>query len=134
MRRFESGATRDTDEGKLDFEGFLSPLVLERFAQYMHRHRTQRDGELRDSDNWQRGMGLRVYMKSLWRHFFATWKLHRRMIREALRERDNPLDDDLLVSIGTEELDELEDDLCAVLFNVQGYLHELMVLRDDGGF
>ena len=71
VRKFESGATRDTDEGKLDFEGFLSPLVLERFARYMHKNRVQSDGSLRDSDNWQNLFGedhYAVCMKSLWRH------------------------------------------------------------------
>ena len=27
-RVFETGATRDTDAGKPDYEGFLSPLVI----------------------------------------------------------------------------------------------------------
>src|SRR5687768_4320669 len=35
MREFETGATRNLDNGKLDYEGFLSPLVMERFAEYM---------------------------------------------------------------------------------------------------
>ncbi len=77
MRTFETGATRDTEEGKLDYEGFLSPLALEAYARYMHGHRTQADGSLRDSDNWQKGMPLSVYMKSLWRHLVALWTLHR---------------------------------------------------------
>ena len=67
IRTFNTGATRDSDEGKLDFEGFLSPLVIERYAEYLNAHRVQSDGKLRDSDNWQNGMGLSVYMKSLWR-------------------------------------------------------------------
>ena len=54
IRKFETGATRDTDEGKLDFEGFFSPIVMERFAEYMNKHRRQSDGQLRDSDNWQK--------------------------------------------------------------------------------
>ncbi|KKK53952.1 hypothetical protein LCGC14_3089650, partial [marine sediment metagenome] len=32
VRTFDSGANRSSEEGKLDFEGFLSPLVLERYA------------------------------------------------------------------------------------------------------
>src|SRR5882724_7606971 len=55
FRVFASGATRDSDENKLDFEGLLSPLVLEEFAKYMHGKRKMPDGTMRDSDNWQKG-------------------------------------------------------------------------------
>ena len=111
MRTFDTGATRDTDTGKLDYEGFLSPLVLERYARYMHQNRVQADGSLRDSDNWQKGIPLEAYMKSGWRHFFDWWKEH--------RGHDTP--------------DGLEDALCALLFNTQGYLHEVLRNPDDGG-
>jgi len=104
MRQFESGATRNLDENKLDFEGFLSPLVLERFAEYMHTHRLQADGKLRDSDNWQRGIPVDAYMKSMWRHFFDVWKGHR----------------------GLETPEDKITNLCALMFNVQGMLHELI--------
>src|SRR5262249_20215749 len=57
-RIFKTGATRDTDTGKLDYEGFLSPLVLKRYAEYMHQHRVMKDGAMRASDNWQRGIPL----------------------------------------------------------------------------
>lgn len=108
MRYYDSGATRDIDEDKLDFEGFLSPRVIERYAQYMHEHRVQTDGALRDSDNWQRGIPKNDYMKSAWRHFFAWWSGHR----------------------GVRDPQALEDDLCALIFNAMGYLHEH--LRDEG--
>lgn len=102
MRSFDTGATRDTDAGKPDYEGFLSPLVIERYGEYMNQHRTQSDGALRDSDNWQKGIPMDAYMKSGWRHFFDWWKIHR--------------------STTTAEL--LEEALCALMFNVMGYLHE----------
>ena len=108
MRQFETGATRDTDDGKYDYEGFMSPLVIERFAEYMHKHRFQADGKVRDSDNWQRGMPLDAYMKSGFRHFVDWWKIHRKL----------PVKDTL------------EDVLCAILFNVQGYLHEMLKKRN----
>lgn len=116
MRTFETGATRDTDQNKLDFEGFLSPLVLERFAQYMDKHRYQADGNVRDSDNWQKGIPMTAYMKSGWRHFFDWWKLHRASLAEAL----DPQSEDLL-----------EEALCAELFNVQGYLHEHLKRKQE---
>lgn len=104
IRTFKTGATRDSEEGKYDYEGFISPLVIERFGQYMNKHRTQADGGLRDSDNWQKGMTPDCYMKSGWRHFLDWWKEHR--------------------GLGSRE--GLEDALCALLFNIQGYLHEYL--------
>jgi len=109
MRTFTSGATRHIDTDKLDYEGFLSPLAVERYAQYLHKHRFQADGNVRDSDNWQKGIPLTVYMKSLWRHFMDVWKLHR-----------------TLAPLTPQGEDDLEEALCAVMFNSQGYLHELI--------
>lgn len=105
MREFETGATRDSDENKWDFEGFLSPHVLEAYAAYMHKNRLQADGKLRDSDNWQKGIPIDAYMKSMWRHFFAVWKGHR---TGALQD----------------------EELCALLFNVMGMLHERIKERN----
>jgi hypothetical protein len=107
IRKFNTGATRDGDKEKFDYEGFLSPLVLDRFAAYMHKHRVQPDGNLRASDNWQKGIPLDAYMKSGFRHFMDWWRQHRGEVRQ----------------------DYLEDSLCALLFNVQGYLHEIIKLR-----
>jgi hypothetical protein len=109
MRQFETGATRDADTDKLDYEGFLSPLVLERFARYMHKHRIQADGSPRDSDNWQKGIPREAYMKSAWRHFMVFWTAHRGW---------NPA-----------TADELEESICALIFNAQGYLHEHLAIR-----
>jgi len=108
MREFDGGATRDCEGDKLDFEGFLSPYALKRFAEYMHLHRSTARG-VRDSDNWQSGMPLEVYIKSAWRHFFAWWEGHRRGV---VGGKDVPLR-------------EVEDALCGLLFNTFGYLHQL---------
>jgi hypothetical protein len=105
VRKFETGATRDVEDGKFDYEGFLSPIVLERFGAYMHENRHLKDGSLRASDNWQLGIPFAVYMKSLFRHFHTAWKLHR---GDAHYSPD------------------MEDALCGILFNAQGYLHELL--------
>jgi hypothetical protein len=106
VRTFDTGATRDADLDKIDYEGFLSPLVLERYGQYMHQHRKQSDGKLRASDNWQKGIPITAYMKSKFRHFMDTWKWVRR----------------------TPNLPKasLEDSLCAELFNTSGLLHEVL--------
>ena len=113
IREFETGATRDTDEGKLDFDGFLSPLVIQRYAEYMHENRKQSDGNLRDSDNWQKGIPAEAYMKSGWRHFFDWWKAHR----------------------GIKMTIDIERILCALMFNVMGYLHvHLKKMNDKHSF
>lgn len=105
VRVFETGANRDVDTNKLDFEGFLAPSVLQRFAEYMHKNRFLRDGSMRDSDNWQKGIPRGVYIKSMWRHFFAVWRGHRLAL-------------------------DVEEELCALMFNVMGYLFELLKAKN----
>lgn len=115
MRKFESGATRSLDHTRDDPEGYLSPIVLDRFAEYMTKHRIQEDGNVRDSDNWQKGMPKETYAKGMWRHFLHFWTRHRGWkVRDAKAAAD------------------LEEDLCAILFNVQGYLHEVIKKRYEG--
>ena len=111
IRQFDTGATRDTDEGKFDYEGFLSPLALEAFAAYMHEHRKQSDGKLRDSDNWQKGIPRAAYMKSLFRHFMTVWKLYR-----GYSVKPEKIGGELRVPT-------MREALCGLLFNVQGLLH-----------
>ena len=107
MRTFDTGATRDTDVDKFDYEGFNSPLVEHRFARYMHKHRKQADGGIRASDNWQKGIPKDAYMKSLHRHFMDLW-LHHRGYHHLATEPD------------------IEEVLSAIRFNVNGYLHEVL--------
>lgn len=76
MRTFESGATRDDDHRKLDFEGSLSPQVLWEVAAYMERCSTLPDGSVRPADNWKRGWDRDVSLKSLLRHVMDLWLLH----------------------------------------------------------
>jgi hypothetical protein len=118
VRTFATGATRDTDAGKLDYEGFLSPLALVRYAEYMNEHRIQPDGKLRESDNWQRGIPPAAYMKSMWRHFIDLWKLHR-----GLEAKDRV----------TGKPVSMEEALCAVIFNAMGYLHERLARDHAAG-
>ena len=106
VRQFGTGATRDIDTDKLDFEAFLSPLVLRAYAEYLHKHRMQSDGKLRAGDNWQKGIPKSVYMKSAWRHFFDWWDGHR---------------------TGTVN----KEAILALMFNSMGYLFE--ILRENHG-
>lgn len=109
MREFDTGATRDSEDGKNDYEGFLSPLVIEEYGNYMTAHRKQSDGNLRDSDNWQKGMERKVYIKSLFRHFMDLWMIHRGYGRFDKRDGHK---------ITAKEA------CCAIMFNVMGYAHE----------
>jgi hypothetical protein len=119
VREFGTGATRDLDANKLDFEGFLSPLVLERYAEHMHKARKMPDGSMRESDNWQLGIPVPVYMKSLYRHFFSVWKLHRGLpVTEVVK--------------GETVTKDLETELCATLFNASGMLHEILKAKRNG--
>lgn len=104
MRTFETGATRNDSDDKLDYEGFLSQPALMAFARYMHKHRIQADGGLRASDNWQKGIPMEEYMKSMHRHFMDVWQDHR-----------NEVYDPITVEA-----------LCALFFNVQGMMHEVL--------
>jgi len=109
VRTFESGATRDTDIGKLNYVKALSPIVLQRYVQYIGQHRVQSDGTLRDWDNWKKGIDKQTYVESLDRHGMAVWLLH-----EGYPVFDNhgPVT--------------LEDSLCGIIFNAMGYLHEVL--------
>lgn len=109
IRKFDSGATRDTSEGKLDYRKALSPIVLQRYVQYLNAHRKQPDGSMRDFDNWKMGIPIEAYFEGLGRHDMATWLLH-----DGFPAEDNhgPVS--------------LEDCLCAIIFNSSGWLHEIL--------
>ena len=66
--------------------------------------RNDEDGKLRSSDNWQKGMPVDAYMKSMWRHFMDVWGEHR-----------YPVDPEVQLEA-----------LMALMFNVQGYAFELL--------
>lgn len=111
IRQFDSGATRNVDTAKFDFEGFLNPEALHAFGEYMHEHRLQRDGTVRDADNWQKGIPLKVYIKSLVRHTIDLWRMDRGY------EVINP----------DTGLPQTKKALCAAItFNAMGYLKELV--------
>jgi hypothetical protein len=112
VREFDTGATRSSGEDRYDPEGYMSPIVEERFCEYMQKHQYQADGTKRSSDNWQKGMPLETYMQGMKRHVLHLWTRHRGY---------HVLDDNAGPNI--------EEDLCAIMFNVQGYLHMLLAAR-----
>ena len=97
MRQFFTGATRSPLADKLQYSGFLSPIVLKRYAEYMHKHRLQENGELRDADNWQKGIPDTSALDSMLRHTMGVW-LHQRGFELEMTES-------------------LLESLCAVIFN-----------------
>lgn len=103
IRQFKTGATRDTDGGKLHIVGYYSPLVMERFSQYMLRHETQSDGKMREPGNWKKGIPQDAYLDSLVRHVLDVW---------------------LEQETGSGSREGAEEALCGILFNAQGLLHE----------
>ncbi len=116
IRQFSTGATRDTDRGKFAYEGFLCPFVLTRFGEYMHNHRIQSDGSVRDADNWQKGIPIEAYKDSLIRHVIDAWRVFRGEAPMPKSPRDPE---------GLEEL------LCAIMFNSMGYLHEMLKAKRE---
>lgn len=119
VRQFATGATRSSDEGKIDYEGFISIPAWHSYGLYMNKHRLQPDGTLRDSNNWKKGMPLTgdgSYIKALFRHVVELVGLMAGFTAERiLRELPKATHDERLV-----------DTACAVLFNAQGFLHELV--------
>lgn len=101
MRKFDTGATRDSDDDKLEYKGFYSPRVMKVFAEYMHSHRKQSDGQLRDADNWKKGIPLEAYESSFIRHVLEWW--------EALENQDRKTMDKIAP---------------ALMFNIQGWVFE----------
>lgn len=112
VRQFDTGASRSADAGRYDPEGFLSPIAIERYCMYMAKHQKQPDGSMRSSDNWQKGLPIATYVKGMWRHFLHLWTRHRgHTVQDPMAGTDT------------------EEDLCALLFNVQGMLHETVKAR-----
>ena len=101
IRRFYSGATRDTADDKLDYARFLSPWVIRRYCEYLQKHRVQSDGNMREPDNWKKGIPVDVYLSSLMRHVHTVWEAHQ-----------------------TDPSRDIQEELCAVIFNAMGWLYE----------
>jgi len=107
LTKYDTGATRDSREGKLVFDKFLSIPVIRQYAAYMHMNRIQSDGELRAGDNWQNGIKQEDYIESLFRHVLDMIEFHR------------GLDD-------SNRLAQIEGiaAICGIMFNSMGWLHE----------
>ena len=119
IREFKTGATRNSDDGKFDYEGFNHPIVEWQFACYMHKHRKLEDGSLRDGDNWQKGIPRDQLMKSLMRHVMDLHLIHKG--HSVVGEND--------------EMVTIVDALMGIRFNVNALAldvyHPLIVMRNE---
>lgn len=124
VREFATGANRDRVDGKLDFRGFVSPKALRRFGAFMNKNRRLADGSLRDSDNWKKGIPISVYIESLIRHGNE--------FHESIEEAIDGAGIEKIASMAANDARLLaaDDIACALLFNIQGYLHERIKLLD----
>ena len=109
MKTFDTGATRDEDYDKLNYADGLSEQVDERYLLYLQKHRTLPDGSLRAWNNWKKGIPKDRYRQSLMRH-----------VRHLNKK---------LMGLPVPEDASLEDLCCAVRFNVDGLLFELLVAQ-----
>lgn len=112
IRTFETGATRSAVGDKLSYAGFLSPLALKRYAQYMHKHRKQEDGSIRSSRNWRKGIPIEAFQDSMIRHMVDVW-----LVLEGFPQAASESD--------------MEELLSAIIFNAQGLLHELIIKSNN---
>ncbi len=99
--KFETGAIRDSQEGKEDYVETISWSAFKRYAQYMTAKK-----EKYGKGNFKKGIPIDNYEQSLMRH------VQKYMVNK--------------YEGGT--LEQEEDHLSAILFNVFGIMHE--ELRD----
>jgi len=96
-RKFDTGAIRDSEEGKPDFVETISFTAHHRYAMYMtSKKKTYGEG------NFKKGIPIEAYEKSLLRHIDKYFR----------NKYEN----------GNDEPN--EDHLAAIRFNVDGIMHE----------
>jgi Domain of unknown function (DUF5664) len=114
--QLDPSVVRADSSDKLQPARVLSAPVMVAYLEYMQETQRNLDGTVgRAPDNWKKGISQDSYMSSLMRHILAVWAMH-----QAGRCRDE------------ETGDELSLELCAVLFNAMGYLHEELRARPWG--
>jgi hypothetical protein len=106
LRTFKTGATRSPLGDKLEYKGYLNPMVLKRYAEYMKKHQTQSDRGQRAADNWQKGIDLASLYDSKIRHDMDIWLYSEGYYREMTEV--------------------IEESLCASIFNTMAILKQVL--------
>lgn len=132
LRKFNGGAVRDSDKGKIHYLGIRHPLVEHSFGLYMLKHQTCADGTMRKADNWWDGWSESVSLDSMLRHVADLEALHAGLF--VYKERDKNGEHTHILTkelknlkdvIGFEQVTE-EDCLNAIKFNCNSYLLEIL--------
>ena len=110
IRTFDTGATRSPMNDKLCYSRFMDSRVIKRYCEYLHKHRTQTDGQVREPDNWKHGIPTESYIDSMYRHFMDVWLFEQ--------------------GYDAETTEDQETALCALMFNIQGLLFEMLKYKD----
>lgn len=97
ITKFQTGAIRDTQEGKVDFIETISWTAFNRYAKYMTGKKSKYG-----TGNFKKGIPIESYEQSLLRH------VHKYLVNK--------------YENGDEEI--AEDHLSAMVFNIFGILHE----------
>jgi hypothetical protein len=97
IRTFESGAIRDSGEGKEDYIETISWIAMKRYAQYMTGKKSKYG-----AGNFKKGIPIESYESSLLRH-----------IQKYLANKYE-----------NGNVEKEEDHLSAILFNAFGIIHE----------
>lgn len=129
-RIFESGANRNSSNGKLEYLGFNHPVLEQKFAEYMHKHRVLEDGTLRDSNNWWKGWDKEVSLQSLNRHVQDLNAIHAGYIVVKFKTNKGEttkyitIEEFVLMRVGRNDIEVVtEEDCCsAIRFNSMAYL------------
>lgn len=113
LEEFKTGATRSASAERWAPARFTSSLVLHRYYEFMHKNRFQKDGSVREPDNWKLGIPSKNYMASLDRHFHEVKLLWEFPEVPWVNDEGKKID--------------WEDALCALLFNVMGLLYNSLL-------
>lgn len=112
IRTFDTGATRSPTNDKLAYSRFMDSRVIKRYCEYLHKHRTQTDGQVREPDNWKQGIPAESYVDSMYRHFMDVWLFEQGYYNDTLEDQETAL--------------------CALMFNAQGLLFEILKDKERG--
>lgn len=97
IRNFDTGAIRDTEDNKEDYNETISWTAFKRYAQYMTGKKKKYG-----AGNFKKGIPIESYERSLLRH---VQKYMENKYEDGIVERD-------------------EDHIAAIVFNAFGIMHE----------